>query len=88
MGWAARARQNARKHGDGNPTEPRLRARIILADKHRDAVLKHGGSVIGFSDRAYVMDAKGVLHRLAPTQMTALCAHHKARRLSDSIVPS
>lgn len=67
MGRAARTKESR-----GNPSPARQNVRYIQQDRHVAAVAKHGGSILVFSDRKYVMDRKGVLHRLSPAQIAEM----------------
>ena len=66
MGWAARAKQS-----QGNPTPRRQQMRFIHAgqvDEARRQQRQRGGSLdvaIRFSDRAYVMNERGTIRRIA-----------------------
>ena len=61
MGWAARAKVRT-----GNPTHHTGRLRFVSASKAHAALATHEGAMVRFSDRAYVMDRKGVMRRVQP----------------------
>lgn len=63
MGWAARAKVRT-----GNPKHHTGRLRFVSASKANKALSTHEGAIVRFSDRAYVMDRKGVMRRAQPKE--------------------
>jgi hypothetical protein len=85
MGWASRAKQS-----QGNPehAKPQIRCisdREVNEARRVERKLGRSGAVrVRFSDRAYVMDPRGVLHRVPPTPAPLPPSMTKNQPLEDS----